>query len=183
VSSEISKTATDPEAELLVAFVNTLDLETGADAIADPAGLAAWIGANLAELGEPAVDAAGHARALALREALRGLLRANNGGEADAAELATLRDAAAHSTYRATVAGDRLMLEPTGSGFEPLSARLLLAVERLQASGAWSRLKACTDDECEWAFFDTSRNRSRTWCSMEECGNRAKTARYRARRR
>jgi predicted RNA-binding Zn ribbon-like protein len=44
-------------------------------------------------------------------------------------------------------------------------------------------MKACADDECEWAFYDSSKNRSRTWCSMEVCGNRAKTRAYRARRK
>jgi predicted RNA-binding Zn ribbon-like protein len=181
-SANPTKTA-EPEAELLVAFVNTLDLETGSDAIAAPEALAAWVAANLPELGEPEVDPAGHASVLALRESLRALLRANNGGEAGEDELRPLREAAARSGYRATLSGDHLGLEPTGTGLEPLLARLLLAVERLQAAGTWPRLKACPADDCEWAFFDTSRNHSRTWCSMEECGNRAKTRRYRARKR
>jgi hypothetical protein len=45
------------------------------------------------------------------------------------------------------------------------------------------------DDELEtpaglfrWAFYDHARNRSRTWCSMDACGNRAKARAYRARR-
>jgi predicted RNA-binding Zn ribbon-like protein len=41
---------------------------------------------------------------------------------------------------------------------------------------------ACTSDECLWAFYDRSRNRSRHWCSMGVCGNRAKTRTYRAKR-
>ncbi len=178
-----TRTAAEPEAELLVAFVNTLDLETGADALAAPEALSAWVAANFAELGEPRIDPGGHAEVLALRESLRALLRANNGGEASEDELRALREATARSGYRATLAGGQLGLEPTGSGLEPLQARLLLAVERLQASGAWPRLKACPAEDCEWAFFDTSRNHSRTWCSMEECGNREKTRRYRARQR
>ena len=97
--------------------------------------------------------------------------------------LAALREAAGRSRYGASV-GDsgRLALEPVGSGFEPLEARLLLAVERVQALGEWSRLKACPASDCQWAFFDSSRNRSRTWCSMDVCGNRAKTRRYRRRK-
>jgi len=47
--------------------------------------------------------------------------------------------------------------------------------------GDWSRLKICPDDDCQWAFVDQSRNRSRRWCSMEVCGNRDKTRTYRAR--
>jgi predicted RNA-binding Zn ribbon-like protein len=45
--------------------------------------------------------------------------------------------------------------------------------------GPLDRLKACED--CPWLFLDTSRNRSRRWCSMEDCGTRSKMRRYRAR--
>ena len=55
-------------------------------------------------------------------------------------------------------------------------------MELIQLLGAWPRVKACAAEECQWAFYDTSRNRSRTWCSMDVCGNREKTRRYRGRR-
>lgn len=170
----------EPEAELLVDFVNTRDLEEETDAIADPAGLAAWAAAHAggAASGEP--DAATHRELLSLRESLRALLRANNGVEVGEGDLEPLREAVARSRYRPTLAPDgRLALDPEGAGAAALEARLLLAVERIQAQGAWPRLKACPADDCQWAFLDSSRNRSRTWCSMEECGNRAKTRRYR----
>jgi predicted RNA-binding Zn ribbon-like protein len=173
-----------PEAELLVAFVNTRDVEEGTDTVAEPDGLAAWAAEHAGDVavGVPGADA--HRQVLALRESLRALLRANNGGTADAADLASLREAAARSRYRTTLAPDgRLAIGPEGDGVAALEARLLLAVERLQAQGAWPRLKACPADDCQWAFFDTSRNRSRTWCSMEECGNREKTRRYRGKAR
>lgn len=173
-----------PEAELLVAFVNTRDVELGTDAIAEPEALAAWVSDNIEGLGRPDVgDPVEHGRVLALRESLRAMLSANNGGEPAADRLAALRDVAGRSRYRAALsASDRLALEPVGSGLEAFEARLLLAVERLQALGEWPRLKACPAGDCQWAFFDTSRNRSRTWCSMEVCGNRAKTRRYRRRK-
>ncbi len=47
--------------------------------------------------------------------------------------------------------------------------------------GTWSRLKACR--QCEWAFYDWSKNRSGRWCAMSVCGNRTKVRAYRARRR
>jgi predicted RNA-binding Zn ribbon-like protein len=94
-----------------------------------------------------------------------------------------LTAAAGRSRYRATFSTDgRLGIDPDGSGLGAFEARLLLAIERVQASGAWPRLKACPTDDCQWAFFDSSRNHSRTWCSMEVCGNREKTRRYRSRR-
>lgn len=52
----------------------------------------------------------------------------------------------------------------------------------LLTSDELARVKMCEDDRgCGYMFFDTSRNRSRRWCSMESCGNRAKVQRYRRR--
>lgn len=44
------------------------------------------------------------------------------------------------------------------------------------------RVKECAADDCDWLFVDVSRNRSRRWCDMKECGNRAKARRHYARR-
>lgn len=41
-----------------------------------------------------------------------------------------------------------------------------------------SRVKECEGTGCGWLFLDTSRNRSRRWCSMEDCGNREKARRH-----
>ncbi len=56
------------------------------------------------------------------------------------------------------------------------AAQLLIADEL-------SRLKLCDADDCGWLFVDGSRNRSRRWCDMSDCGNRAKARRYRERQR
>jgi predicted RNA-binding Zn ribbon-like protein len=56
------------------------------------------------------------------------------------------------------------------------------AVELLE-HGETQRIKECPDGEgCGWLFLDSSKNRSRTWCSMKTCGNSAKVKRFRARR-
>lgn len=182
MSTALNKEALAQEADLLVDFVNTWDLEEGTDSIADPELLADWIAEKTGDYLSPP-DEEGHARALALRESLRALLRANNGVEAPDEELTPLREAAERSRYRTTISADgQLDLAPARSDLSGFEARLLLALERVQSQGAWPRLKACTDDGCQWAFFDATRNRSRTWCSMEECGNRQKTRRYRERK-
>jgi predicted RNA-binding Zn ribbon-like protein len=49
------------------------------------------------------------------------------------------------------------------------------------ADATWERMKACRADDCRWAYLDTARNRSRAWCSMRVCGNRAKVQAYRER--
>lgn len=181
MSTSLNKAA-QAEADLLVAFVNTREIEEGTDEIGDPERLRDWVEEQTGEY-LPAPDEEAHARVISVREALRALLRANNGGEAGERELAPLREAAERSRYRTTFDTDgALTLAPARADLSGFEARLLLAIERLQSQGAWPRLKACTDEGCQWAFYDTTRNRSRTWCSMEECGNKEKTRRYRARR-
>jgi len=45
------------------------------------------------------------------------------------------------------------------------------------------RVRECDGAACTWLFLDQSRNRSRRWCSMESCGNRAKARRHYHRQR
>jgi predicted RNA-binding Zn ribbon-like protein len=58
---------------------------------------------------------------------------------------------------------------------------LSLSAAGLLTSGDLSRLRQCGGHECGWMFLDTSRNRSRHWCDMKDCGNRAKVSRFRQR--
>lgn len=53
----------------------------------------------------------------------------------------------------------------------------------LLTHGDPSRVRECAADDCGWLFLDTSRNRSRRWCSMQSCGNRAKVSHFRERQR
>jgi predicted RNA-binding Zn ribbon-like protein len=69
---------------------------------------------------------------------------------------------------------------------DPLDDALAAVAEPLVAviaTGAIDRLRICANDGCRWVFQDTSRTGRRRWCSMASCGNRAKAARHRARRR
>lgn len=52
------------------------------------------------------------------------------------------------------------------------------AIDILISEKELSRVKKCEGDPCGWLFLDTSRNRSRRWCSMADCGNRAKAKRF-----
>lgn len=51
------------------------------------------------------------------------------------------------------------------------------AVELL-TSDLLHRIRRCGDEKCGWIYLDTSRNRSRKWCDMKDCGNRAKVKRH-----
>ncbi|WP_260838801.1 CGNR zinc finger domain-containing protein [Heyndrickxia oleronia] len=52
------------------------------------------------------------------------------------------------------------------------------AIDILTSEKELSRVKKCEGYPCGWLFLDTSRNRSRRWCSMADCGNRAKANRF-----
>jgi predicted RNA-binding Zn ribbon-like protein len=126
--------------------------------------------------------------AITLREALYGIFSAVAAGrEAGARHLETLNSVLSRSLGHRRVAS-------TGEGFvwewaateeeleQPLWPVALSAAELLVADEL-TRVRECNSATCGWLFLDMSRNRSRRWCDMQECGNVAKVRRFRRRRR
>ncbi|HLX32250.1 MAG TPA: CGNR zinc finger domain-containing protein [Gaiellaceae bacterium] len=168
--------------DLVRDFVNTFDLETGVDRIESPDELAEWFSEEglVDDLVEP--TSREHADALAVREAIRDLLLANNGVPADtAAASATLETVGRKTRVGVRFVDGRPVLAPEGDGAGAALGQIVAAVAELAPTAEWSRLKACRDDQCRVVFYDKSRNRSRAWCSMEVCGNREKARTFRAR--
>ena len=147
--------------------------------------------AQLAGLAAAQPDAAAGVwrRAAALREAFYRVFVARIGGEAAApGDLALLNTELAAAMAHAE-------LQPGAAGFAwgwasaPRLERVLWPVVRSAATlltdGALlERVGQCADDRgCGWLFLDLSKNRSRRWCDINDCGNRAKQRRHNARRR
>lgn len=171
------------ELELVRAFINTLDRESGDDQVGDAPTLASWLVAH--ELAAPGIrlDHADLRRAHELRDDLCSLALANNGQAIDPAAVARLNGVAAVAPLALRFEADgESTLRPAAGGIDAAVARLLGIVYTSMAQGTWERLKACREDHCHWAFYDHSKNRSGAWCSMAVCGNRAKTRTYRRRR-
>jgi predicted RNA-binding Zn ribbon-like protein len=177
--------------ELVRSFVNTIDPDTGTDAIDEPAKLAAFLAAHDLTAPDGRISRVELRRARELREALRALALANNGGPAVPAAIGTLNDAArrSHLVVHFHLADDDSASGPVGvqperpRAVDVAFARIIGAVQRAMLDGHWSRLKACRLDDCHWAFYDRSKNQSRSWCDMDVCGNRAKARAFRARHR
>ena len=72
-------------------------------------------------------------------------------------------------------------LGPGSGGCRGALAVLLAGIAEASAQGTWERLKACSAESCQWAFYDRSKNRSGKWCTMEVCGNRMKARTFRQR--
>jgi predicted RNA-binding Zn ribbon-like protein len=168
--------------QLIIDFVNTLDLRPRQEELHTPAALRGWlVGRGLLAAGAR-VTQADLEDARTVREALRTLLAAQNGISVDADAAAAEVDAAARRAgLSVRFAAGAAHYEPRAAGAKGAIGRILGDVSAAMADGTWSRLKACRADDCLWAFADTAKNQSRAWCSMSSCGNRAKVRAYRAR--
>ena len=127
-------------------------------------------------------------RAIALREALYRICKAIiNDRRPQTVDLETVNDELLEARTH-----ERLTRETNGFtwewvGSEAALDRMLWSIAQSAAelfiSGDLSRLRECSGEECGWLFEDTSKNRSRQWCVMQDCGNVAKVRRYRTRAR
>jgi predicted RNA-binding Zn ribbon-like protein len=90
-----------------------------------------------------------------------------------------------HYIYELVSAPDGVSFDHKHEG-DPIDgalARLAESVAREVSQGDPERLRVCANDECRWVFNDSSRTGRRKWCDMATCGNRAKAARHRERKR
>lgn len=170
--------------EAVRAFINTLNLEAAADALATVDGLRVWLLEHeLITPGEP-VGEADLRRAVEVRESLRALAGTHSGRTMEPECALVLDRLAADAAVRLRFAPDGTQdLAPHGgTPVQMALGRLLAVVGLARMDGSWQRLKVCPAEACRWAFYDHSKNRSGTWCQMAECGNRAKARNHRARR-
>ena len=67
---------------------------------------------------------------------------------------------------------------PRESPVEAVLGPISLSALTLLQQADLTRVKQCQGEKCGWLFFDTTKNKSRRWCEMEVCGNRAKQKRF-----
>ena len=181
-------------------FINTLDLwPLPHDHLESPEAALDWLVDHdllhrearahlLAQFtGTPAVGAEMLEKMRRVRQAMRGVMEAAGARRApDPGELDEINRALrTHYIYELVPAPDGVSLDHRHQG-DPVDgamARLTESIARELIQGDTSRLRICENPQCRWVFKDTSRTGKRKWCSMRSCGNRAKVARHRARRR
>jgi predicted RNA-binding Zn ribbon-like protein len=168
--------------ELVRQFVNTVDLEQNEERLPTPEALSTWLAEQRLIPAPAPADAEDLQHAIELREALRAILLAHNGGPAaPPAAGETLDEAACRARLQLRFRGSDVALEPEADGVDAGLGRLLAIVQAATAQRTWERLKACREHTCEWAFYDHTKNHSGAWCNMRVCGNRAKARAYRER--
>jgi predicted RNA-binding Zn ribbon-like protein len=184
IDEDLSKAVPGPLA-LVQALVNT-QYGQGRRAHVDltsPEQLRAWLVAHrLLPDGTP-VSEGDFRRVVQLREALRSLLGANNEQVTPASQIDIFNRLASNAPLTVRFQHDGVpTLEPDIAGVDGAIARLVGIVFTAMTDGTWARLKACRNERCQKAFYDTSKNRSGAWCSMAGCGSRFKARAYRHRR-
>jgi predicted RNA-binding Zn ribbon-like protein len=136
---------------------------------------------------QPEKAAAAYGEAIRLREAIyrifAGYSEGGSVGEADLAILnGALGEALAHQQITTTLRGFAWDWAENQDNLAQIMWPVSRSAGELLTSGRLDRVRQCADDRgCGYLFIDTSRNRSRRWCSMDSCGNRAKARRYQKR--
>ncbi|NDL61038.1 ABATE domain-containing protein [Phytoactinopolyspora mesophila] len=150
------------------------------DLLAVPSDLERWVAECPGLPGSVAVDAAAFEGALSLREAIYQLaLDRMNGRRLDSGSLDIVNQAAARPP----------LVVALGDAGIRVSGDLAAVLSHLARSGIamlgdpQACLKECGRAGCTRVYLDRSRGARRTWCGMDECGNRVKAAAYRARMR
>ena len=122
-------------------------------------------------------------RVIKLREALYRIIVATiNGGSPDQVDLDILNSELSE-VYRRTelvhlTGGFELGWKVGKNDLDHMLWPILLSASETLTSSNMQRIGMCEGDGCGWLFYDQSRNRSRKWCDMGDCGNRAKARRY-----
>ncbi len=127
-------------------------------------------------------------RAIALREALYRICKAiMTGRRPQTLDLETMNDELLRARTHERLAHEANGFTWEWVGTEAALDRMLWSIAHsaaeLLTTADLSRLRECSGEQCGWLFEDTSRNRSRQWCDMQDCGNLAKVRRYRTRLR
>lgn len=180
------------EGELFLDFANTVEMSAGVpvDHVPDAGALRAWLrdhgllsdrtSASAVEAELPAFRAARDlvrdvtARQAEGRSPTRDQLRRLN---------AILREGTHYHELRYEARGGRFTVGQVGGELPQARATIAGSLAHYLADHDADRLRVCANDGCRWLFLDRSPAGRRRWCDMRTCGNRAKVARHRARRR
>jgi predicted RNA-binding Zn ribbon-like protein len=148
--------------------------------LGDTADLTRWFAESGQFPADVTADPASLRVALTLREAVYRLAHSRlEAAPFDSADLAVVNDLAARPGVRVELTANGVAR--FGDAEAALADVARSAVDAL--ADVDTPMKECGRPTCTRIYFDRSRGARRTWCGMDECGNRVKAAAYRARKR
>ncbi|MEZ0241412.1 MAG: CGNR zinc finger domain-containing protein [Chloroflexota bacterium] len=176
------------ELDTALDFINTLDLDDGqlVEHFQGPADAAAWFIDR--DLSHPTatrpwtvadLEHVRHVRA-ALREVVEAVITDRRPEQGAVRVVNETLEARAPARLELDGRAIRVGHRHAPSPVDDALARVADTITAELATGRPDRFRICANDQCRWAFFDSSPTGRRRWCDMQTCGNRAKAARHRA---
>jgi hypothetical protein len=183
-NTELDTTPPAPgELELVRAFMSLHEHAPGTkDSVPPgPETIRWWL--EEAELLPPDAEASAEdlAWAAEVLEALRSRVFENMGEEPDPTAMTRLDAATATAGLIPRFGAEGLV--PTAEGVKGAVGHVLAIAFLADLDGSWERFRECGSPDCRAVFYDRSKNHSGRWCTMAECGNRAKVRAFRERER
>jgi predicted RNA-binding Zn ribbon-like protein len=162
---------------LLEGFLNTWSGELGIEDFNTASSTEAWMRDVGLWTGAPKVTSKQHQEILKFRDALRTWILDEKGFQ-------PLNDLVKEISFQAEFGpeGD-VQFRPTGNTYQGVLGTLTEVISESQQDGTWGRFRCCELTTCGWAFYDSTRSRTKRWCSMKTCGSRHKAREYYKRKR
>ncbi|MEO0997489.1 MAG: CGNR zinc finger domain-containing protein [Pseudomonadota bacterium] len=158
-------------------FLNTWSDELGIEDFPTPRATEKWLRAAGLWEGSKPMNRDDHRRVLEFRDLVRRCV-------ANRDEFGEMTRAVAHTTFSLDFRGNVPALKPeTRSACDRALGQLSAIIYTSMIDGTWSRFKCCALPSCRWAYYDSTRSRTKKWCSMQTCGSRHKAREYYKRHR
>ncbi len=158
-------------------FLNTWSDELDIEDFPTPRATEKWLRAAGLWNGSKPLSRDDHRRILEFRDLIRRCVVNHDKPE-------ELTAALADTTFSLDFRADTPTLEPESrSACGRVLGRLCAIIYSSMIDGTWLRLKCCALPSCRWTYYDSSRSRTKKWCSMQTCGSRHKAREYYKRHR
>jgi predicted RNA-binding Zn ribbon-like protein len=161
---------------LLEGFLNTWSGELGIEDFKTASSTGTWLRDAGLWATARTVTSKQHQEIIRFREALRAWIL-------DKKDFPPLNDLVTEITFQAEFGSGGVRFQPLGNAYQGLIGTLVEVISNSQQDGTWNRLKCCELATCGWAFYDSTRSRTKRWCSMKTCGSRHKAREYYKRKR
>lgn len=180
VPQTILRTGSPPapgELILLEGFLNTWSEELDIEDFKTLISTEEWLRSAGLWTGAQKMTSKQHREVLTLRGALRAWIL-------DKKNFAPLNELLTDTTFKAEFGPmGNVQYRPIGNVYQKTLGALSQLISGSQQDGTWDRFKCCELPTCGWAFYDSTRSRTKRWCSMKTCGSRHKAREYYKRKR
>lgn len=157
---------------LVHGFLNTWSDELGIEDFDTPRSTEEWMRDVGLWSGSGKTTKSQHQRILRFRDQLRAWV-------IDKTQFNDLNELISKITFGVEVSSSgELSLQTMGDACDTALGALIEAIFDSTRTGTWDRLRCCDLPTCGWAFYDSTRSRTKRWCSMKTCGSRHKAREY-----